>query len=115
MLALRALSDVLQQMALHLHARAFCSMVRLLNQTVKVVICDARVVTRACTRCSVNLLLMRHATVVGGRDLKAERALALTLILATGATSYVAAERRLSDLLLDQLLVLFVLLDVLLE
>jgi len=61
------------------------------------------------------LLLIHHATILGG-DREAELALALCLrVFATSATSDVATEGRLPNLLLDELLVLFVLLDVLLE
>ena len=103
-LALRPLGNVLQQVALHLHARALRSMVRGLDQAVKVIVGHARIVARAGTSCSMNLLLIRHPTVVVRGDLEAEGALSLALIFATGSSSYIATERRLPNLLLDQLL-----------
>ena len=114
-LALRSLRNVLQQVALNLHARAFRSMIRGLDQAVKVIVGHTRIVARASSSSSMNLLLIRHPTVVVGGDLEAEGALSLALIFATGSSSYIATERRLPNLLLDQLLVLLVLLHVLLE
>ena len=114
-LALRALCDILQKVALHLHAWALCSMIGGLYKSVKVVVCDARVVARACSSGPMDLLLVCHTAVAIRGDLEAKRALTLTLIFTSCAASKVTSKRRLTYLLLNKLLVLFVLLNILLE
>ena len=88
-------------------------MVRGLDQPIEVVIGDGRVILGAASR-AMDLLVICHTT-VWILHVQAKVSLCLRLLIFSGAASNVASQRALPDLLLYQLLILFVLLHILLE
>ena len=110
-LTLRSLCYVLQKLALDLHT-ALGAMVRGLDQPIEVVISDRRVILGAASR-AMDLLVICHTT-VWILHVQAKVSLCLRLLIFSGAASNVASQRALPDLLLYQLLILFVLLHILL-
>ena len=113
MLALRSLRDVLQNVALDLHAAPVIAMVGDLDESVEVVVRGRRVARSSCAaRRAIYVLLPGHTAV--GRNCQAECVATLGLLVFVGSSD-ISADRRLPNFLLQQLLILFVLLGVLLE
>ena len=108
-------SDVLQHSAILNLDRALVTLVRSLDQTVQVIVRRGGVLLGTAS-CAVDLLLVGHTTVLRiHTQAKCVLALWLNRVLAGTAACDISAQGRLADLLLEQLLILFVLLDVLLE
>ena len=114
MLALRSLGDILQNVSLDFHPISVITMVGDLDESVEVVIRGSRIAwSSGASRRAIDVLLSRHAAVLR-RNCQAKRVATLGLLVFVSATN-IPADRRLSNLLLQQLLVFFVLLGVLLE